>query len=184
MAIMSSDLYPHRKVRPAGPIVTGRVVKLADGYTREVRIGQPVLVAVLAAAGVIRVLGLLATSVLRAGTGSGNRRKWKELRKGPEYLVRPLRVRVADGTVYELELHGHISQSAVHPADHVQITVRHQKDPDLAPRVEQIVNITTGRLIRPRMPTLWSHLGPPLLLQAVLGLVLVGVLGACSILTG
>ena len=33
-------------------IVTGRLIRLLDGYTREVRIGQPVLVAVLAAAAV------------------------------------------------------------------------------------------------------------------------------------
>jgi hypothetical protein len=41
--------------------------------------------------------------------------------------------------------------------------------------VERIVNLTTGQLLTPRTPTLWSHLGPALLLQAAIGLVLVGV---------
>jgi hypothetical protein len=74
----------------------------------------------------------------------------------------------------EMELHGHLPQSALHPSDHVQVTVRRQKDPDLAPRVERIVNITTGQLLTPHPPTLWSHLGPALLLQAGLGLLLIG----------
>lgn len=181
---MDSELFPERVTWPAGPIVTGRLLRLGDGYAREVKVGQPVLVAVLAAASVIQMIGLLITSALRTGSGSGSRRTWKQLRKGPEYLVTPLRVRDTDGRLCELELHGHLPQSALHPGDHIQLTVRRQKDPGLAPRVERIVNITTAQLLKPRGPNLWSHLGPPLLLQAALGVLLLAVMGGCAALIG
>jgi hypothetical protein len=171
---MGENLLPERVVYRAGPIITGRVVRLMDGYAREVKVGQPILVAVLTGAGVARLLFRLIASALRAGSGAGAQRGWKDLRKGPEFLVTPLRIRDTDGVLCEMELHGHLPQSALHPSDHVQVTVRRQKDPDLAPRVERIVNITTGQLLTPHPPTLWSHLGPALLLQAGLGLLLIG----------
>lgn len=178
---MDSDLHSRRIVHPSGRIVTGRVVRLLDGYPREVRVGKPMLVAVLTAAGVMGLVVLLVRSLLSSG-GGGSRRRWKELRKGPEFLVTPLRLRGAQGELYEVELHGHLPQSALHPADHVQIALRQQRDPDLPPRVERIVNLTTTQLLSPHPPTLWSHLGPPLLLQAALGvLVIVGI--AASVLT-
>jgi len=65
----------------------------------------------------------------------------------------------------------------------VQLTLRRQGDPDLPPKIERIVNLTTGQLLTPRTATLWSHLGPPLLLQAVLGALLVTALVAWSALT-
>jgi hypothetical protein len=178
---MDRDLFPVRVAYHPGPIITGRVVRLLEGYSREVKVGQPVLVAVLTAAGVARLLGRLVFSLLRSGSGPSAPRKWKDLRKGPEFLVTPLRVRNGDGLLCEMEIHGHLPQSALEPSDHVQVTVRTQRDGDLAPRVERIVNITTGQLLTPRKPTVWSHLGPPLLLQAVLGLVLVGVVAACTV---
>ncbi len=171
---MDGELFPERVAWRAGPIVTGHVVRLLEGYSREVRIGQPVLVAVLGTAAVVRVVLLLLASVLRAGAAGGARRRWKELRKGPEFLVTPLRLRDASGVLCEMEIHGHLPQSALEPADHVQVTVRSQQDEGLAPRVERIVNLTTGQLLTPRTPTLWSHLGPALLLQAGIGLVLIG----------
>jgi hypothetical protein len=150
-----------------------------EGYSREIHVGQPVLVAVLTAAGVARLIGAVIASVLRAGSGAGGgRRKFKELRKGPEFLVTPLRLRTADQRVVEVELHGHLPQTALEPADHVQVTVRAQKDPALAPRIDRIVNLTTGQLLTPRIPTVWSHLGPALLLQAVLGLLVVAAVAA------
>jgi hypothetical protein len=156
-----------------------------DGYARGINVGQPVLVAVLAAAGVARLIILLVASVVRGGTaGGGARRRWKELRKGPEFLVTPLRVRTADGVLCEVEIHGHLPQSALEPADHIQVTVRGQKEAGLAPRVERIVNITTGQLLTPRRPTLWSHLGPALLAQAALGLLLAGSVAACTLTRG
>ncbi|MEH1100895.1 hypothetical protein [Micromonospora sp. CPCC 205561] len=182
MVEMSSDLHVPRILHPTDRIVTGRIVRLMDGYPREVRIGQPVLVAVLAAAGVVGLLVALARSLLSAGSG-GARRRFKDLKKGPEYLVTPVRVRDTAGRLCEVELHGHLPQSALHPADHVQLTLRRQGDPDLPPKIERIVNLTTGQLLTPRTATLWSHLGPPLLLQAVLGALLVAALVAWSALT-
>ncbi len=179
---MDSDLQTPRIIHPTAHIVTGRIVRLLEGYPREVRVGQPVLVAVLAAASVAGLLVALVRAVLSAGSG-GSRRRFKDLKKGPEYLVTPVRLRDAAGRLCEVELHGHLPQSALHPADHVQITLRRQRDSDLPPKIERIVNLTTGQLLTPRTATLWSHLGPPLLLQAALGAVLLAGLAACSALT-
>ncbi|MFI0796768.1 hypothetical protein ACH4OY_29390 [Micromonospora rubida] len=180
MVHMDSDLEYRRIARPTQRIVTGRVVRLLDGYPRELRIGQPVLVAVVTAASVMGLLLLALRSLLSSG-GGGARRSWKELRKGPEFLVTTLRLRDAADQLCEVELHGHLPQSALHPADWVQITLRPQ-DPDLPPRVERIVNLTTGQLLRPRTATLWSHLGPPLLIQAVLGAVLIAAIAVAVVL--
>ncbi|WP_341721275.1 hypothetical protein QQG74_18320 [Micromonospora sp. FIMYZ51] len=182
MVIMDATSYSRRALHPTGRILTAQVVRLMDGYPREVRVGQPVLVVVLAAAGVVGLLAKLVRALLSAGSGTG-RRSFKELKKGPEFLVTPIRLRDADGRTYEVELHGHLPQSALHPADHVQLTLRDQGDPDLAPKIERIVNLTTGQLLRPRTATMWSHLGPPLLLQAVLGVLLLAGLAACATLT-
>ncbi|MCX4472817.1 hypothetical protein OOK41_21305 [Micromonospora sp. NBC_01655] len=181
MVHMDSDLEYRRIARPTQRIVTGRVVRLLDGYPRELRIGQPVLVAVVTAASVMGLLLLALRSLLSSG-GGGARRSWKELRKGPEFLVTPLRLRDSADQLCEVELHGHLPQSALHPADWVQITLRPQ-DPDLPPRVERIVNLTTGQLLRPRTATLWSHLGPPLLIQAVLGALLIATIAIITVLT-
>jgi hypothetical protein len=177
---MNSDLDYRRIARPTQRIVTGRVVRLLDGYPRELRIGRPVLAAVVTAAAVAS-LPLMALRALRSTGGGGARRTWKQLRKGPEFLVTPMRLRDDAGQLYEVELHGHLPQSALHPADWVQLTLRPQ-DPDQPPRVEQIVNITTGQLLRPRHATLWSHLGPPLLIQAALGVLLLLAIGTVALL--
>lgn len=179
------DLFPERPLRPTGSIVTGRVARLADGYAREIKVGQPVLVAVLAAAGVARLVARLVMSALRSGTArGGSRRRWKEMRKGPEFLVTPLHMRDADGVLYEMELHGHLPQTALVRTDLIQVTLRRQKDPDLPPRVQRIVNLSTGQLLTPHPPTLWSHLGPALLLQSLLGLLVIVSVAACTIATG
>ncbi|MEO3747753.1 hypothetical protein [Plantactinospora sp. B5E13] len=179
---MDHELFPERVAWRTGPVVTGHVVRLLEGYSREIKVGQPVLVAVLTTAGLFRVTLLLLASLLRAGAASGARRRWKDLRKGPEFLVTPLRLRDDTGVLCELEIHGHLPQSALEPRDHIQVTVRPQKDAGLAPRVEKIVNLTTGQLLTPRIPTVWSHLGPALLLQAVIGLLLVGSITAVIVL--
>ncbi|SDZ45180.1 hypothetical protein SAMN05444365_1187 [Micromonospora pattaloongensis] len=172
---MESELYAARAAHRAGPIITGHVVRLAEGYARELRVGQHVLVAVLFAAGIARLLGLALAALRQAGGAGGARRRWRELRKGPEFLVTPLQLRDTRGVLCEVEIHGHLPQSALDPGDHIQVTVRRQKDHQLPPRADRIVNITTGQLLTPRIPTLWSHLGPALLLQAVLGVVLLAV---------
>lgn len=176
---MDIDLHSRRIFHPTERIVTGRLVRLMEGYAREVRVGQPVLVAVLTAAGVAGVPLRMARALLSAGSG-GARRRFKELKKGPEYLVTPVRLRDAAGRLLEVELHGHLPQSALHPGDHVQLTLRPQRDRDLPPRIERIVNLTTRQLLTPRTATVWSHLGPALLLQAALGALLVLGVAACS----
>lgn len=181
---MDPELFPERAVHRPGPIITGHVVRLVDGYSRPIKVGQPVLIGVLAAAGVVRAMGAALASVRLAGSGSrAARRKWRELRTGPEFLVTPLHIRDTSGILCEMEIHGHVPQSALDPADHVQVTVRRQKDPELPPRVDRIVNLTTGQFLTPRTPTVWSHLGPALLFQAVLGvLALVAVAAAVIML--
>jgi hypothetical protein len=160
----------------SGPTVTGRVVRLMPGYARELKVGQPVLVVILTAATVGRLIGRALLSLLQAGTRGGAPRRFKDLRKAPEFLVTPLRLRDAAGRLCEVEIHGHLPQSALEPSDHIQVTIARPKDRTMPPKVERIVNITTGQLLRPRVPTLWSHIGPALLLQAVLGLTLVGAI--------
>ncbi|MEV0717271.1 hypothetical protein [Asanoa sp. NPDC050611] len=160
----------------SGPTVTGRVERLMPGYAREMKVGQPVLVVILTAATVGRLIGRAILSILQAGTRGGAPRRFKDLRKAPEFLVTPLRLRDAAGRLCEVEIHGHLPQSALEPSDHIQVTVARQKDRTMPPKVDRIVNITTGQLLRPRIPTLWSHIGPALLLQAVLGLTLVGAI--------
>ncbi len=182
VVIMDTDLHIRRVVHPTERIVTGRLARLMEGYPREVRVGRPVLVAVLTAGGVVRLLAG-AVRALRGSGGGGGRRSFKELKKGPEFLVTPVRLRDAAGRLLEVELHGHLPQSALHSGDHVQLTLRPQRDADLPPRIERIVNLTTGQLLTPRTATVWSHLGPPLLLEATLGLLLVLGVAACSALT-
>jgi len=153
--MMNDTVFYH-----SGPTLTGRVVRLMPGYAREMQVGHALM------------------SLLQAGTRGGAPRRFKDLRKAPEFLVTPLRLRDAAGRLCEVEIHGHLPQSALEPSDHIQVTVIRPKDRATPPKVERIVNITTGQLLRPRIPTLWSHIGPALLLQATLGLTLVGVVAA------
>jgi hypothetical protein len=178
---MDTDLHSPRVVHPTERLVTGRVLRLLEGYPREVRAGQSVLEAVMTEAGVVGLLMLLVRALLTNG-GGGARRSFKELKKGPEFLVTPVRLRDRAERLVEVELHGHLPQSALHPGDHVQVTLRPQRDADLPPRIERIVNLTTGQLLTPRTATVWSHLGPPLLLQALLGTLLLFGIAACSAL--
>jgi len=172
-----TELYRERILRHAGPVITGRFLGFRASYTREVKIDQPLLVAVLVTASVAQALGALLLALLRSG-GAGNRRRFKDLKKGPEYLVTPVRLRDDLGQIYEVEMHGQLPQSALHRGDLVQLRTRPQKDPDLPVRLEQVVNLTTLQPLTPRIPTLWSHLGPGLLLQAALGLALATALTA------
>lgn len=166
-----ADLHRERLIRQGGPIITGRFVGYCPSYTREVKVDQPVLVAVLLAAGVAQAVVALVLSALRTGSGArGTRRRFRELRKGPEFLVTPVHIRDDYGRTYEVEMHGHLAQSALYPGDLVQVTTRAQKERDLPVRMLHVVNLTTLQPLTPRIPTMWSHLGPGLLLQAALGL--------------
>lgn len=162
-----AELYREQILRHAGPYVTGRFLGFRTSYTREVRIGQPLVILVFVTASLGRIVG----AVLRFG-GGGARRKFKDLKKGPEFLVTPVRVRDDQGQIYEVELHGHLAVSALHRGDLVQITTKEQADKALPVKLLRMVNLTTMQPLTPRIPTMWSHLGPALLIQAVLGLVL------------
>ncbi|MBM2619970.1 hypothetical protein JIG36_31100 [Actinoplanes sp. LDG1-06] len=165
------DLHREQILRHVGPVITGRFAGFQTSYTREVRIGQPLVMAVFLAAGVIQLIG----AMLRMKPG---RRSFKELKKGPEFLVTPVRVRDDLGQTYEVEMHGQLPQSALHRGDLVQLTTAPQKDPHLAVRLVRLVNLTTMQPLTPRIPTMWSHMGPALLLQAVLGFAVVAAVVA------
>ena len=163
-------LYRERILRHTHPIITGRFAGFGTAYTRAVRVRQPILLAVLAAAGVAHAVAAVLLAVLRSG-GRGPRRRFKDLKKGPEYLVTPVRLRDDLGQTYEIEMHGHVPQSALHRGDLVQVVTAPQPDPTLPVKLVRLINLTTMQPLRPRIPTLWSHLGPALLLQAGVGLV-------------
>jgi hypothetical protein len=176
-----TELYRERILRHAGPVITGRFLGFRASYTREVKIDRPVLLAVFVTAGIAQALGALLLAVLRSSGGGSARRKFKDLKKGPEYLVTPVRLRDDLGQVYEVEMHGQLPQSALHRGDLVQVRTRQQKDPDLSAKLHQIINLTTLQPLTPRIPKLWSHLGPGLLIQAALGLVAATALAAAWI---
>ena len=175
-----TELHRERILRHAGPVITGRFLGFRPSYTREVKVAQPLLVAVFVAATIAQALGALLLALLRSG-GGGARRKFKDLKKGPEYLVTPVRLRDDLGQTYEIEMHGQLPQSALHRGDLVQVRTQPQSDPTLPVRLVQVVNLTTMQPLTPRIPTLWSHFGPGLLIQAVLGLALTAVLVAAWI---
>jgi hypothetical protein len=175
-----TELYRERILRHAGPVITGRFLGFRPSYTREVKVGQPLLVAVFVTATIAQALGALILALLRSG-GGGSRRKFKDLKKGPEYLVTPVRLRDDLGQTYEVEMHGQLPQSALHRGDLVQVRTRAQKDPDLPVKLEQVINLTTLQPLTPRIPTLWSHLGPGLLIQAALGLTVAAAVAAAWI---
>ena len=158
-----TELQRERILRHAGPVITGRFLGYRPAYTREVKIGRPLVLAVFVSATIARLIGALIR--LR-----GVRRKLKDLKKGPEFLVTPMRLRDDLGQVYELELHGHLPVSALHRGDLVQVVTRPQADPTLPVKLDRMVNLTTMQPLTPRIPTMWSHLGPALLIQAGLGL--------------
>ena len=156
------ELYREQILRHVSPVITGRFAGFQASYTREVRVGRPLLVVVFLAAGIVHLIG----SVLRMRPA---RRSFRELRKGPEFLVTPVRVRDDLGQLYEVEMHGHLPQSALHRGDLIQVRTQRQSDERLPVKLIQVVNLTTMQPLTPRIPTMWSHLGPALLLQAVLG---------------
>jgi hypothetical protein len=170
-----------RQPRPYRPeIVYGRVANIQPAYPREVRVPPPVLAVVLLTASVVRVAGRLLGALL----GSGSRAAapgWKALRKGPEFLVTPVLVRDAADQLVPVEIHGHMTGSALVEHDRVRARLHWHRDASLPPRAVRIENLTTGRMLRPRGATLWSHLGVGLILQALLGTALLGLTLLCLV---
>lgn len=162
-----TELHRERILRHVSPIITGRFLGFQASYTREIRIGRPLALAVFVAAGIAQLIA----SVLRMKPA---RRSLKELRKGPEFLVTPVRLRDDLGQTYEIEMHGQLPQSALHRGDLIQVRTQPQADHTLPVKLLQVVNLTTMQPLTPRIPTQWSHLGPALLLQAGLGVTILG----------
>ncbi len=155
----------------AGAEVSGVVVSVEPAYPREVGIGWHILLPVLVPAGVVSLLGLLVSVLLRNGKSSGGgRRSLSELRRGPQFLVTEFTVREDDGSLVELEIHGHLATSALLPRDRIRARVRPQRRRDLPPRAYALDNYTSGRAHGPHAPTKLAHLGAPLLFQAFVGL--------------
>ena len=169
-----TDLHREQILRHAGPVITGRFLGFGASYTREIKIGQPLVLIVFVSATIARLLGALVRL-------KGVRRRLKDLKKGPEFLVTPLRLRDDLGQLYEVEMHGHLAMSALHRGDLVQLRTRPQEDKTLPVRLMQVLNLTTMQPLTPRIPTLWSHLGPALLIQAALGVTLAIALTAAWI---
>ena len=160
-------------------IVAGEIVEIEETYTREAPVGLTILAPVLAAAGLAKAAGAVVAAALRRNGDGGGRRTFKQLRKGPEIPVTPVWVRDEAGTRTEVEVHGYVSSQALLVRDRVAATVTRQRRRDLPPRAERIENLTSGRTLVPHPPTTFTHLGPALLLQALVGVVLAVLLLAC-----
>jgi hypothetical protein len=161
----------------------GWVVRIDEAYGRDVRVSPQLAAGVLGATAVTRSATRLLATLVRAPSGAGPARRWKDLRKGPEFQVTQVWLTDADGTIVPMEIHGHLSQGALVNRDRVRVAVRRQRDPYQPPRVLRIENLSTGRTLTPRGANVWSHLGPALILQSMVGLgllalLLVGILGA------
>ena len=168
------ELYREQILRHVSPVITGRFAGYQTSYTREVKVGQPLLILVYLTAAVGRMVG----GLLRM---RGPSRSFKDLKKGPEFLVTPVRLRDEMGQVYEVEMHGHLPQSALRRGDLVQMRTQAQPDPKLPVKLTGLVNLETMQPLTPRIPTRWSHLGPALLLQAFLGVLILGTILAVAV---
>lgn len=149
--------------------VAGEITEADEAYSRDQAVSWlvlgPMLAAALLGAGVLRLLA----AILRSPAPGGLDRGVKELRRGPATTVKQIWVRDVHGSVVELEVHGFLHPKVLLPRDQIIASVRPQRRKDLPPLAYQIENLTTGRMLRPHPPTLWTHLGPPIILQAALG---------------
>ncbi len=172
---------PPGRGRPGRPeplptVVYGRVARIEAAYPREVRVATPALTLVLVAATIATALVALIRAPFGGARRARGQRGWKDLRKGPEFLVTPVLVTDARDRLVPLEVHGHMSASALARGDRIRVHVRRSRNPGEPARAVRIENLTTGRTLTPRGATLWTHLGLGLLLQAMLGLVLISLM--------
>ena len=77
-------------------------------------------------------------------------------------------------------LPGHRAQSALPGGALVLVFTRPPTARARADGAHHVVNLTTHQLLTPHVPTIWSHLGPALLLQAGIGLVVAVIIGAAT----
>lgn len=158
--------------------MAGVITEVDEAYPRQQPVSWLVLLPVLAAAALSELFGRLLAAIVRAPAPAGTGRGLKELRQGPSFSVKPVWIRDADGTVVELEVHGYVHPDALRAGDRIRAAVRPQRRRDLPPRAYQIENFTSGRLLRPHPPTLWTHLGPALILRCAVGGLLAALLVA------
>lgn len=161
---------------PKEAVISGQILKIEDGYAREVTVGRPLVTVILAGATVARLMILLLATVLRTQSAGGDGRGWRALRKGPEFLVTPVWIRDTDGLLVEVEVQGYLSGRMLRRKDRVRVTARRQGARHLPLRAHRIENLTIGQVFAPRRPTLWTHVGFGLLLQAAFGLLVVATL--------
>jgi hypothetical protein len=174
---------PPSTALPRQAVLTGQIVKVEEAYPREVPVGVGLVVGVLVGAAVTRLLVIALAVVVRGRAGPGDGRGWRALRKGPEFRVTPVWIRDTDELFVEVEIHGYLSGRALRRGDQVRVTAIRQDARNLPMRAHRIDNLTIGRVIAPRRPTVWTHLGPGLLIQATIGLVIIAAL-AISLWTG
>jgi tellurite resistance protein TehA-like permease len=55
------------------------------------------------------------------------------------------------------------------------VAVRRPAGRDLPMRAYRIDNLTIGRPVTPRRPTVWTHMGPGLVIQAMIGIVVLAI---------
>ena len=68
-----AELYREQILRHAGPYITGRFLGFRTSYTREVRIGQPLVLAVFVTASIARLLGAMLRFAWRRGARASSR---------------------------------------------------------------------------------------------------------------
>jgi hypothetical protein len=151
--------------------VTGQLVEIDEGHLRVLAVPRGLVLTLFWAGAAFR-------AVRTVFPGRGDGRRWKDLRTGPEYLVTPVRLRDAQGRMFLIEIHGYLPAHALRAGDQLRVRVERQAE-DLPPRAAEVANLTTGQVLHPRGPTLWTHLGPDTLLQAALGVLLVLLGGLC-----
>ncbi|MBT8226586.1 MAG: hypothetical protein HKP61_15350 [Dactylosporangium sp.] len=163
--------------RTSETILSGHISDLDEAYSRHVAMPWSILIPIM----LLNALGMLPIMLFNAirgrssSTSFGDGRTLKDLRKGPEISVIPLWVRDEDGTVTEIEVHGYVRSDRILRGDHVQTRLRRQRNKRLPPRARIIENLTTGQRITPHPSTRAWHLGIPMIIQAVIGLLLLAL---------
>lgn len=158
--------------------MAGVITEVDEAYERRQPVSWLILLPVLGAALIAELLGRALAAILRAPAPAAGGRGLKELRQGPAFSVKPVWIRDADGEVVELEVHGYVYPDALLAGDQIRAATRPQRRKDLPPRAYQIENFTSGRLLRPHPPTVWTHLGPALILRCAVGGLLAALLVA------
>lgn len=162
--------------------VYGRIVRIDESYGRTLAVPPLLVLPVAGGAAIVEAIGALLGRALRSAPPGSYRRPVKSLREGPEFEVTPIWIRTADDSLMQLEVHGNVPPSRLMRGDRIRTVAIRPRDKTFPPVAGPIENLTTGRMVRPHPPTAWSHLGLPLLAQAVFGGMVVLFVIACTLL--